>query len=90
MICNNMNVFKECISVKILFLIREDYLEKSGGDTFQALKTKEYLEQFEDISIDIASTVENIDLSNYSAVHIFNIQIVEFAYNLVKQCKEKI
>ena len=74
--------------MKILFLIREDYLKKSGGDTFQALKTKEYLEKYEDVSIDISHTVDNIDLSKYEIIHIFNIQIVNFAYDLVKQCKK--
>lgn len=73
--------------MKILFLIREDYLEKSGGDTFQALKTKEYLEKFSDINIDIAHTVDNNDLTSYDVVHIFNIQVVDFAYSLVKKCK---
>ena len=75
--------------MNILFLIRSDYLDKSGGDTFQALKTKEYLEKNNNVKIDIQHDIDNVELSNYDIIHIFNIQIVDFAYNLVKKCRQK-
>lgn len=70
------------------FAIRKDYLTNRGGDTFQLLKTIEYLEKYGDIHCKIVSDPEKID-SNLDILHIFNLQNASFAYTMEQAAKKK-
>ena len=70
----------------ILFAIRADYQERIGGDTFQFLFTKKYLEKNYGTNIIVLKTPEEIE--NYpdvKAIHIFNtyagLYLIPFAIN---------
>lgn len=70
----------------ICFAIRSDYLTNRGGDTFQLLKTIEYLEKYEDIECSIITSP--VDLHpNVDILHIFNLQNARMAYDMVKAAK---
>lgn len=70
------------------FAIRKDYLTNRGGDTFQLLKTIEYLEKYGDIHCKIVSDPEKID-SNLDILHIFNLQNASFAYAMEQAAQKK-
>ena len=63
--------------IKIIFANRKDCFDKPGGDTVQMLKTKEYLEKYYPVEIEILLTPKEI-LSDKEAkiVHIFNLQTI--------------
>lgn len=68
------------------FAIRPDYLINRGGDTFQLLKTKEYIEQFSDVDVNIITSPEQID-GEIDILHIFNLQNNKFALSMIKAAK---
>lgn len=70
------------------FAIRPDYLTNRGGDTFQLLKTKEYIEQFGDIDVNIITSPEQMD-EGIDILHIFNLQNNKFAFSMIKVAKNK-
>lgn len=70
----------------ICFAIRPDYLTNRGGDTFQLLKTIEYLEKYEDIKCRIITSPIELN-SNVDILHIFNLQNTTMAYDMVKAAK---
>ncbi|WP_283127993.1 glycosyltransferase family 4 protein [Allofournierella massiliensis] len=74
--------------MRIVFGMRPDYLTNRGGDTFQMLKTKEYLEQYDETFVDIISSPDELD-SKYDVLHIFNLQNCDFAYSMMQAAKEK-
>lgn len=74
--------------MKIVFGIRQDYLTNRGGDTFQLLKTKEYLEQYSDISVDIISTPDELH-GEIDVLHIFNMQNIHFANAMIMEAKRR-
>jgi len=67
--------------VKVLYYIRSNYLEHSGGDTIQLLKTKEYMENL-GVEITISSSID-IDAKNYDLIHAFNVIPVNTLYNFI-------
>ena len=76
--------------MKIVYVIRADYLTQLGGDSIQMMKTKEYMEKMRtDLEIeicnhlDIKEAVENADI-----VHIFNLQTIEFSYTIYQLCQK--
>lgn len=73
--------------MRIVFGMRPDYLSNMGGDTVQMLKTKEYLENYDDIQIDIISKPEELD-RQYDILHIFNLQNSDFAYAMLNTAKQ--
>lgn len=73
----------------ILFAIRADYQEKIGGDTFQFLFTKQYLEKNYKTNIIVLKTPEEIE--NYpdvKVIHVFNMQNRVWTYNFLKKAKD--
>ena len=72
--------------MNIAFGIRPDYLTNRGGDTYQMLKTKEYLERFEDMNIQIITRSEELK-DGFDILHIFNMQNPDFAYEMLKKAK---
>lgn len=64
--------------MKILFQIRPDYLQLTGGDTIQFLKTKHYLEQL-GIDVDISTELKP-NLVDYQLVHVFNTTLIDSTY----------
>lgn len=77
--------------MKILYAIREDYMKKKGGDTFQMLTTKRYIESlYPDVTIEIvrkSSEIEAID--DADCLHIFNMQNSSFAMSCIQSGKRK-
>lgn len=73
--------------MKVAFCMREDYMTNKGGDTFQMLKTKEYLEMKDDIEINIITTPEELN-EDFDIVHIFNLQTIELAYIMTMTAKK--
>ncbi len=73
--------------MKILLQNRYDALTKKGGDTYQMLMTRKYLEQL-GVKADI-STALAPDLSGYELVHLFNITRVGETYRQYKNARSK-
>ena len=73
--------------MKILFANRKKCMERKGGDTFQMLYTKEYLErEYTDISIKIITDADEIkNYVDYDIIHIFNMQ---YYYETLKYIEE--
>jgi len=57
--------------MNVLFLIRKNIFSAAGGDTIQALKTKEYLER-EGVRV-ILSNQKELDSQDIDLVHAFNL-----------------
>lgn len=74
--------------MQVVFGMRPDYLTNKGGDTFQMLKTKEYLEQYGDVVVDIISSPDELD-NKYDVLHIFNFQNCNFAYSMIQVATAK-
>lgn len=74
--------------MRIVFGIRPDYMTNRGGDTFQMLKTKLYLEQYDDTLVDVISSPDELD-SRCDILHIFNMQNCDFAYSMIQSAKMK-
>jgi glycosyltransferase involved in cell wall biosynthesis len=64
--------------MKVLMQNRYDALTKKGGDSYQMLYTKEYLEK-EGISVDISTELKP-DLHGYDLIHLYNITRVHETY----------
>lgn len=73
--------------MRILFGMRSDYLTNRGGDTFQMLKTKEYLEKYNDMDIQIISSPEEISMG-VDVLHVFNMQTTHLTYSLIERAKK--
>lgn len=56
--------------MRILFYIREDYLDNMAGDTIQFMKTRQYLEKL-GVKIDVSHDPYG-DLRAYDLIHLFN------------------
>lgn len=74
--------------MKIAFAIRPNYLEVRGGDTFQLLKTKEYIEIDWNCDVTIVTTPEELIKDNYELLHVFNLQTTDFTLRMVRVAKE--
>ena len=74
--------------MRIIFGMRPDYLTNKGGDTFQMLKTKEYLEQYDEMFIDVISSPDELD-SRCDILHVFNLQNCDFTYSMIKAARMK-
>jgi glycosyltransferase involved in cell wall biosynthesis len=75
--------------MKVLYYIRKNYLEQSGGDTIQLFKTKEYLERL-GVEINISSSVD-INSNDYDFIHAFNVIPINPLYEFVlKHHRKKI
>lgn len=73
----------------ILFAIRKDYQERIGGDTFQFLFTKQYLENDYMTNIIVIKTPEEIeDYPDVKVVHVFNMQDRAWTHSFLKKAKE--
>lgn len=77
--------------MKILYAIREDYMEKKGGDTFQMLTTKSYIESLHpDVTITVVKNAAEIDsIDDANCLHIFNMQNSTFAMSCIQSGKRK-
>lgn len=63
--------------LNIIFANRKDCFEKSGGDTVQMIKTKEFLEKLFPVNIKICLTPQEILEDNTAKiVHIFNLETI--------------
>ena len=74
--------------MKIAFAIRPNYLSNRGGDTFQFLKTKKYLEMDYNDEISIITNPEDLKKDNSPIVHVFNLQTADFTLAIVKEAKK--
>jgi len=72
--------------MKILMQNRYDALTKKGGDSFQMLLTKKYLEKT-GTSVDV-STELNPDLNGYDIIHLFNITRVHETFIQFRNAKK--
>ncbi len=71
--------------MRVLFQIRPNHADQSGGDTVHAVRTAEELRSLgveTDISGDLAP-----DLSPYDAVHLFNTELVEPTFRHVLRAR---
>ena len=75
--------------MKVAFAIRESYLSNRGGDTYQFLKTKEYLEKYKDVEIEIVHSVSELEKLEVDLVHVFNIQTCEFTNAIIEAAKKR-
>lgn len=77
--------------MNIVYAIREDYLEKKGGDTFQMLTTKEFVEkQFPNIKIHVISKATEMEnIKNIDCLHVFNMQNYTFAMECISYAKKR-
>lgn len=73
--------------MNILFQSRKDLLVHPGGDTIQILKTKEMLEK-NGYNVDIELSDE-VDVSTYDIVHIFNLQTLEYTKKQIYNAKSQ-
>ena len=75
--------------MKILFANRKNCMERKGGDTFQMLYTKEYLErEYTDISIKIITDADEIkNYVDYDIIHIFNMQYYSETLKYIEEAK---
>lgn len=74
--------------LKIIFSNRKDCFEKPGGDTVQMMKTKEYLEKFYPVKIEIILSPEKILLDKEAQiVHIFNLDTINETNKLISAAK---
>lgn len=72
--------------MRVLFINRSDCFTKSGGDTVQMLKTKEYLEKI-GVAIDIV--IQGTPAyEKYDLVHIFNIQNASHSLAYMRSAKK--
>src|SRR5687768_2371177 len=71
--------------MKVLIQNRNNFLKSVAGDSIQLNKTKEYLEKL-GIRITVSSEQE-IDLSGYDLVHLFNIMPIEDTYRQYQNIK---
>lgn len=75
--------------IQIIFANRKDCFEKSGGDTVQMMKTKEYLEKNYPVEIFICNNP--VDFEKYpdaKIVHIFNLQTVTETLKFIEKAKK--
>ncbi len=73
--------------MRIAFAIRPNYLDIKGGDTYQLLKTKEYLERDWNCNITVLTKPEELDKDEYELLHIFNLQTTDFTLRMVRDAK---
>ena len=73
--------------MKILLVNRGNLLSKFGGDSIKTLKTKEYLEK-KGIRVDLILGKQNISLSSYTLVHIFNLSNIKLTPWWVRKAKK--
>ncbi len=75
--------------IKVLFATRNGYLETKGGDTFQMLNTKKYIEShFPNISISVICEPSQMDnAEDFDILHIFNMQNINEALEYSKKAK---
>lgn len=73
--------------MKVAFCIRKDYINPLGGDSIQMLKTKEYLEKKFNLSIDIVTDPNEINLQ-YNIVHVFNFSTYKISKKFIQKAIE--
>lgn len=73
--------------MKTLFQSRHDLFSKKGGDTYQILTIKKYLEKL-GVNVEINLNL-NPDLKNYDLIHIFNTLYVYDTYEQIKNAKKQ-
>lgn len=74
--------------MKIAFAIRPDYLENRGGDTFQMLKTKQYLEKIYGCKVSVITSAEELSKEQFDLLHIFNLQTADFTLKVAEEAKK--
>lgn len=62
--------------MKIIFANRSDSLIRRGGDTFQMLLTKKYLESLYGLEIDLCFDPVALNRKSFDIMHLFNIQTI--------------
>jgi glycosyltransferase involved in cell wall biosynthesis len=60
--------------MKIIFANRSDCMTLRGGDTWQMIMTKKYLESMYDLKIDLCFNPATLSSQSCDIVHLFNIQ----------------
>jgi len=73
--------------MKILMVNRPDINEKKGGDYYQMLETKRYLEYL-GLKISIINDLPPTFKLDHDLIHIFNLQTAFFTWEWVKYCKK--
>ena len=66
---------------------RPDINEKKGGDYYQMIETKRYLEYF-GLKVSIINDLPPNFKLDYDLIHIFNLQTAFFTWEWVKYCKK--
>lgn len=74
--------------MKVAFAIRPNYLEVRGGDTFQLLKTKEYLMRDWGCDVTVVTSPEDLQHDVYDLLHVFNLQTTDYTLRMVRAAKE--
>ena len=76
--------------MKVLFANRFECMQKKGGDTFQMLYTKEYINKYyPEITIKIISSPDEIQkYSDFDLIHVFNIQFYNEVKSYVDEAKK--
>lgn len=74
--------------MKVAYCIRPDYIELSGGDAVQMLKTKEHVEKlFPAVSISIIVSPNDLT-SKYDLIHVFNFSTYTISREFIKKAKD--
>ncbi|NLO71925.1 MAG: glycosyltransferase family 4 protein [Porphyromonadaceae bacterium] len=72
--------------MRIAFCIRPGYDNPLGGDAIQMLKTKEYLEKYFMIKIDIVTRTNEISIE-HKIVHVFNFSTYKNSVEFIRKAK---
>lgn len=74
--------------MRILFVSRDDFFDSPGGDTVQALKTKEFIEQkYPKTKIEIRRFSDIGIYCDFDIIHIFNMMLPYDALRFLKESK---
>lgn len=76
--------------MKVAFCIRSNYSTQMGGDIIQMFKTKEYLEKYHSVQVDIVTNPEVIS-PRYDLIHVFNFSTYTISEKFIRiALKQKI
>ena len=74
---------------KIIYLVRKDFYTQFGGDTTQVLKTKQFIEKNNDISIDVINEAETLlKINDYDILHIWGINASPLLNEIIENAKQ--
>ena len=73
--------------IKVLMVSRATLFSHPGGDTTQILKTAEYINKIDGVSVTIKTVKDSIDFSQYHLLHLFNISRPADLLGVIKKAK---